>query len=74
MSSRDSSTGSYTTVVTQDKFRSHKSKDYRGDRIERETTNGRNVVTYNHHARGFDQNPPSPSYNASSSYGKSKKT
>ncbi|KAI1183016.1 hypothetical protein F5B17DRAFT_155721 [Nemania serpens] len=74
MSSRDSSTGSSSTgAVRQDNFRSSKSKGYRVERVEREISNGTHVVTWNHHARGFDQHVPTPSYSDSSAYKKTKK-
>ncbi|KAI1111019.1 hypothetical protein F5Y14DRAFT_454432 [Nemania sp. NC0429] len=76
MSSRESSISSgsgYPPVVTQNKFRSHKSKDYQGDRIVRQTSTGGHVVTYNHYARGFDQDVPTPRYSDSSAYKKTQK-
>ncbi|KAI1746767.1 hypothetical protein F4782DRAFT_536096 [Xylaria castorea] len=66
MSSRNSSAGSgyassnYTTVVNQDTFRSHKSKNHQGERIERESQ-GKHSVIYNHNARGFEKDAPTPS-------------
>ncbi|KAI0402880.1 hypothetical protein F4802DRAFT_336620 [Xylaria palmicola] len=77
MSSRESSTGysdprdassNYSTIINQNTFRAYKSKDHKGERIERENARGQNSVTYNHHARGFDQNAPSPSYGDSKAY------
>ncbi|KAI0438248.1 hypothetical protein F4803DRAFT_555207 [Xylaria telfairii] len=68
MSSRNSSAGGYghgssgsSTIVVQDTFRSHKSKNYQGGRVERESTAGRSVV-YNHNARGYDKDAPNPPY------------
>ncbi|KAI8950637.1 hypothetical protein F4801DRAFT_579315 [Xylaria longipes] len=75
MSSRTSSvdfghnSSNYSTVVRQDTFRSHKSKNHQGARIERESHGGRSVV-YNHNARGFEKDAPTPDYHASSSYRK----
>ncbi|KAI0449082.1 hypothetical protein F5B21DRAFT_509529 [Xylaria acuta] len=73
MSSRTSSVGYGSsgdpTVIVQGTFRSHKSKDHRGERIERESHGGRSVVI-NHNARIFEKYAPTPSYSDSSSYRK----
>ncbi|KAI0466200.1 hypothetical protein F4859DRAFT_519394 [Xylaria cf. heliscus] len=64
---RDSS--NYSDVVSRNTFRSHKSENHQGERIERESHSGRSVI-YNHKARGYDKDAPSPRYGDSSSYGK----
>ncbi|KAI1823021.1 hypothetical protein F4861DRAFT_540419 [Xylaria intraflava] len=79
MSSRSSSTShsssshssnghndSGSVVTRQDVFRSHKSKDHHGTLTERVYPDGRRVAIYNHHARGYEEDAPTPDYGNSS--------
>ncbi|KAI0509465.1 ankyrin repeat-containing domain protein [Xylaria bambusicola] len=50
----------YSTVVRQDIIRTYKSRNRQSERIERTTSNGR-LITYNHHARGYEKDAPCPS-------------
>ncbi|KAJ8130948.1 hypothetical protein O1611_g2680 [Lasiodiplodia mahajangana] len=65
MASRDSSTGSSYSAHVQT-FRAYKSKDHQGEQITRISSSGIPAVTYNHRARGYEANAPSPSYHDSS--------
>ncbi|GAW21176.1 hypothetical protein ANO14919_106940 [Xylariales sp. No.14919] len=52
-------------IVRQDTFRSQKSKDHKGDITERQS-HGSHSVIYNYHARGYEQDAPTPTYSQSS--------
>ncbi|KAI0108857.1 hypothetical protein GGR51DRAFT_111372 [Nemania sp. FL0031] len=67
MASLDSSNGSshYANVQT---FRAFKSKDHQGESVERANTDRMPSITYNHRARAYEPNAPSPRYTDSSSY------
>ncbi|TGJ82798.1 hypothetical protein E0Z10_g5959 [Xylaria hypoxylon] len=69
-SSGSSGSSGYSTLVSQDTFRSHKSKNYQGERFERES-HGSRSVTYNHNAGSYEKDAPTPSYGQSTTYGKS---
>ncbi|KAI0517078.1 hypothetical protein F5B22DRAFT_125716 [Xylaria bambusicola] len=73
MSSSNSSSNygsDHSTILSQSTFRSQKSQDHRGERTERQTSHGKRVVTYEHHAKGYDQYAPTPSYGQSTTYGR----
>ncbi|KAI2638345.1 hypothetical protein GGS21DRAFT_488420 [Xylaria nigripes] len=70
MSSQTSSISGGSTagsvVIRQDVFRSYKSKDHQVGMVERINAKGDVVAIYNHHARGYDKDAPSPSYGRTS--------
>ncbi|KAI1737787.1 hypothetical protein F4680DRAFT_427886 [Xylaria scruposa] len=52
------------STVTREIFRSQKSENHQGERVERDS-HGKRSVTYNHNARGYEKDAPHPPYGRS---------